>query len=123
MAKKETKATKAVERAGYEKVGGFEAEFWNFKKAGDEFEGNYLETKTVEKASKFSKKKVEVKRFFFEKDGKKWQIDNMGNLGYLIEQANLEENQQVLIVYNGKKKGTGANAKKDFHNFDLFIKK
>ena len=121
MAKKAEE--KVVERKGYEKVGGFEAEFWNFKKGGEEFAGKYLETKVVEKASKFSKKKVEINRYFFEKDGKKWQIDNMGNLGYLIEQANLQPEQEVLIVYNGKKKGTGVNSKKDFHNFDLFIKK
>ena len=34
MAKQETKTAKVVERKGYEKVGGFEAEFFSFKKAG-----------------------------------------------------------------------------------------
>lgn len=118
MAKQETKA---VERKGYEKVGGFEAEFYSFKKAGEEFAGTYLKMETVSKKSKFSKKPVETNRYFFEQNGKKWQIDNMGNLGYLIEQADLKEGMEVLIVYNGKKKG--SNSKKEYHNFDLFIKK
>lgn len=117
MAKQVTKVT---ERKGYEKVGGFEADFFSFKKAGDEFTGVYLETKVVSKKSKFSKKLVETNRYFFENDGKKWQIDNIGNLGYLLEQANLTEGKEVLIVYNGKQKGTDG---KSYHNFDLFIKK
>ncbi|MBR2240854.1 MAG: hypothetical protein IJ890_05695 [Clostridia bacterium] len=120
MAKQETKTAKVVERKGYEKVGGFEAEFFSFKKAGDEFTGKYLKMEVAKKKSKFSKKPVEVNRYFFESDGKKWQIDNMGNLGYLIDQANLTEGKEVLIVYNGKKDG---GDKKKYHNFDLFIKK
>jgi hypothetical protein len=121
MAKKETKVEQKT-FDGYEKVGGFEADFFSFKKAGDIFTGTYLKTETVNKKSKFSKKPVETKRFFFiDEQNKKWQIDNMGNLGYLIEQAELEEGTEVKIVYNGKKKGT--NDKKEYHNFDLFVKK
>ena len=121
MAKNAKTQSQEVVREGYKKVGGFEAEFFNFKKAGEEFSGSYLETKTVEKSTKFAKKKQEVKRFFFEdENGKKWQIDNMGNLGYLIEQAQLQEGDEVLIVYNGKKKSN--KDKKEYHNFDLFIK-
>lgn len=119
MAKKEQVVKNEME--GYEKVGGFEADFFSFKKAGDKFVGTYLKTEIVNKKSKFTKKMVETERFFFESDGKKWQIDNMGNLGYLIKQANLEEGTDVAIVYNGKKKN--VDKKKEFHNFDLFIKK
>lgn len=115
------KQTKKVENDGFEKVGGFEADFFSFKKAGDIFIGNYVKTENVEKKTKFSKNKIEVKRFYFDDlDGKKWQIDNMGNLGYLVDKANLVEGMTVKIVYNGKQKG---NDKKMYHNFDLFVKK
>lgn len=115
------KQTKQVENDGFEKVGGFEAEFFSFKKAGDTFIGNYLKTENVQKKSKFSKGKVEVKRFYFvDENDKKWQIDSLGNLGYLMEKAELEEGTIVKIVYNGKQKGTD---KKLYHNFDLFVKK
>lgn len=124
MGTKKEKAVKTEKKAfaGFKEVGGFENKFFVFKEEGDTFEGIYLETKTIQKNSKFAKKgkKVEVEVYICEgKDGARYQFENRGNLKYRFDEADLKSGAEIKVVYNGKKDGSDGKA---YHNYSLFVK-